>query len=150
MKGLGELDAEVIVAAPGLAPAQAQAASRPGLRVVAGPVKLDAMLGEASLCVSHAGAGLAARALVAGVPMALLPLQLEQVLIAQRLQDGGSAELSSPDNVSRDFRAWFASLLARGDLQEAARRHAQAHSGHSFEAATQATARRIAESARTD
>jgi UDP:flavonoid glycosyltransferase YjiC (YdhE family) len=143
LQGLRTASAEVIVAAPGLDAGEARAASSETFRVVPGTVNLDPMLGEASLCVSHAGPGLAARALVAGVPMALLPLQLEQFLVAVRLRDGGSAQLVSPEEAAPDFREWFGELLARDDLREAARRHAGTHRGYSFGDATRRAAERI-------
>lgn len=145
LQGLRAVGAEVIVAAPGLDAGEARALSSETLRVVPGTVNLDPLLGEASLCVSHAGPGLAARALVAGVPMALLPLQLEQFLVAVRLRDGGSAQLVSPEEAAPDFRQWFAQLLAREDLRDAARRHAGAHRGYSFDDATRRAAERIAQ-----
>ncbi|HEX7403518.1 MAG TPA: nucleotide disphospho-sugar-binding domain-containing protein, partial [Usitatibacter sp.] len=144
LAGLRALDAEVIVAAPGLASEQAQAASGARMRVVGAAVNLDLVLPAASLCVAHAGPGLAARALAAGVPMALLPLQLEQFLIARRIVAGGSAATVSPEEAAPDFGEWFVSLLGRADLREAAERHAAAHRGHSFAAATQRAAERIA------
>jgi UDP:flavonoid glycosyltransferase YjiC (YdhE family) len=144
LAGLRALDAEVIVAAPGLASKQAQAASSARMRVVGAAVNLDLVLPAASLCVAHAGPGLAARALAAGVPMALLPLQLEQFLIARRIVAGGSAATVSPEEAAPDFGEWFVSLLGRADLREAAERHAAAHRGHSFAAATQRAAERIA------
>jgi UDP:flavonoid glycosyltransferase YjiC (YdhE family) len=143
LAGLGALDAEVIVAAPGLAPERARAASHDRMRVFAAAVNLDAVLPEASLCVTHAGPGLAARALACGVPMALLPLQLEQFLVAKRVAEGGSGAVSSAEEAAPDFREWFASLLASESLREAAARHALAHRAHSFVEATRRAARRI-------
>jgi UDP:flavonoid glycosyltransferase YjiC (YdhE family) len=141
--GLAGLEAEVIVAAPGLSPERARELSTGSLRVFAEPLRLDPLMPEASLCVSHAGPGFAARALVAGVPLALLPLQLEQFLIAQRIEKSGAGALSSPEAPAPDFRAWFASLLASETLREGARRHAQAHRGHSFALAARNAAERI-------
>jgi hypothetical protein len=145
LQGLRALDAEVIVAAPGLEPAQAEAASSGSMRVVPGAVNLDRILGDASLCVFHAGQGVAARALFAGIPMALLPLQLEQFLLATRLQEGGSAELASPEEPAPEFAAWFGALIARDDLHAAAARHAAALKDYSFAAATRRAALRIAQ-----
>src|SRR5260221_3751529 len=136
LAGLRALDAEVVVAAPGLAKDHAQAASAGRMRIVGSPANLDLLLPAASLCVAHAGPGLAARALAAGVPMALLPLQLEQFLIATRLASGGSAAMVSPEEAAPDFGAWFASLLGREDLRHAAARHAEAHHRHSVAAGT--------------
>jgi UDP:flavonoid glycosyltransferase YjiC (YdhE family) len=141
---LARLDANVIVAAPGMAPEAALAATTGSMRVVAAPVNLERLLGAASLCVSHAGAGLAARGFAAGVPCALLPLHLEQYLVAQRMRQAGSAELVSPDEPPPDFHAWFAGLLLREDLRRAAARNAEAHRGYSFADAARRAAERIA------
>lgn len=140
---LGQLDADVIVAAPGLAPEAALGASRGSMRVVASTVNLERVIGAATLCVCHAGPGVVARGLAAGVPFALLPQHLEQYLVAQRVREAGSAELISPDEPPPDFVAWFASLLAREDLKEAARERASALRGYSFAAGTQRVAERI-------
>jgi len=143
LAGLRALGAEAIVAAPGLTPEEAHAASDATLRVVPAAVRLDAILRDANLCVAHAGPGLAARALVNGIPLALLPMQLEQFLVAQRLKDGGSAELSNPEEPAPEFASWFRALLERDDLRRAARDRAQALRGYSFDEATARAARRI-------
>ncbi len=141
---LARLDADVIVAAPGLAPESALLASRGAMRVVASTVNLERIVGGASLIVSHAGPGLAARGLAAGVPFALMPLHLEQYLVAKRVRAGGSAELVSPDEPPPDFHAWFARLLGNVALREAASAHADRLRGYSFEAGTRRAAERIA------
>lgn len=76
--------------------------------------------------------------------MALLPLQLEQFLIAKRLVEGGGAAMVSPEEAAPDFAEWFATLLDRAGAGEAAARRAEAHRGHSFAAATKRAAERIA------
>jgi UDP:flavonoid glycosyltransferase YjiC (YdhE family) len=148
LAALGRLDAEVIVAAPDLAPEAARAASTPAMRVIAAAVNLERVLPRADLCVGHGGAGLSARALAAGVPMALLPMQLEQFLVARRLEEARSAEVLPPEGPMPDFHAWLTRLLGRSDLREAARAHALPHRGHCFEDATRLAARRIAQVAR--
>ena len=141
---LARLEADVIVAAPGLAPEAALAASQGRMRVVPAAVSLERVIGQASLCVCHSGPGLVARGLAAGVPFALLPMHLEQYLVAQRLRAGGSGELVSPDEPAPDFHAWFKGLLAREDLPRAARDRAQPLHGYSFDAGTRRAAERIA------
>ena len=140
---LARLDADVIVAAPGMAPEAALAASQGAMRVVAATVNLERIIGDASLCVSHAGPGLVARGLAAGVPFALLPLHLEQYLVARRVREAGSAELVSPDEPPPDFHAWFTHLLGREDLRLAALARAERLRGYSFEEGTRRAAERI-------
>lgn len=144
MDALARLDASVIVAAPGLPPEAAISASRGAMRVVPGPVNLERVIGQASLCICHAGPGLVARGLAAGVPFALLPMHLEQYLVAMRVREGASAEMISPDEPAPDFHAWFAGLLANEDLKRAAEARAASLRDHSFDAATRRAAARIA------
>ena len=145
LAGLASLDAEVIVAAPGLDADRAQAATTASMRVVASAVNLDLLLPEATLCVTHAGPGVAARAMVAGIPMALLPLQLEQFLIGKRIEKTGAGVVSSPEEPEPDFPAWFASILAAPGHREAAARLAERYRGHDFARATRRAAERICE-----
>jgi UDP:flavonoid glycosyltransferase YjiC (YdhE family) len=147
LAGLRAMDVSAIVAAPGLAPERAAAASTRSLRVVPSTVNLERVLPGSDLCVAHGGPGLAARALVAGVPMALLPEHLEQYLVASRLAKGGGAALVSPEEAPPDFGQWLTQLLAHAPLREAAARHAEAHRGFSFDAATRLAADRIEQAA---
>jgi hypothetical protein len=144
LAALARLDADVIVAAPGMAPEAALAASRGAMRVVAATVNLERILGAATLCVCHAGPGVVARGLAAGVPFALLPQHLEQYLVALRVRESGCAEIISPDEPPPDFHAWLTCLLARADLGAAARERAAALGGYSFAAGTRRAAERIA------
>ena len=142
--GLAALDAEVVLAYPGETPERVQALQRGALRVFAKPVEVAPLMAGASLAVFHAGSGFAAQSLVAGVPMALLPTHLEQLLIAQRAVQAGVGEISAPDHAAPDFRQWFMRLMSSQPLREAAQRAAAKHGGHSFSAASRAAAQRIA------
>lgn len=145
MAALAALDAEVIVAAPGLTVDRAQALSTPSMRVIPDAVNLDLVMRGASLCVSHAGAGVPARAMAAGVPMALLPLQLDQFLMAIRIEQTGAAVISNPEQPAPDFRAWFTDVLTEPRFREAAKRLSESHGKHDFGKAAIRTAARIAE-----
>jgi UDP:flavonoid glycosyltransferase YjiC (YdhE family) len=92
-------DSDIVLAAPGVPAAAAGTLRKAGLRVVDGPVRLDLLLPEADLMVSHGSNGVVAASLVAGVPQVLLPTQTEQFMLtrtvaAQRLAIGlgGRAE----------------------------------------------------------
>jgi UDP:flavonoid glycosyltransferase YjiC (YdhE family) len=144
LAGLAALGAETVVAAPGLAPEHARDLSKASMRVATQPVNVALLLPEASLCVSHAGPGLAAHALAAGVPLALLPLQLEQFLVSLRVEALGAGAFVSPEGPTPDLREWFAGLLASVPLREAAARQRDTYRGHSFAQAPRRAAQRIA------
>ena len=141
---LRQVAGEALVAAPGLTDAQARELSSDRVRVFAEALNLDA-LGSADLCVSHAGPGVASRAILAGVPLALLPMQLEQFLVARRLRSAGAADFISPDDPPPDFATWLTAIARRAELREGARALGRAHQGHDFEHAAARAAQRIAQ-----
>jgi UDP:flavonoid glycosyltransferase YjiC (YdhE family) len=145
LAGLASLDAETIVAVPGLEAARAKSASTGSMRVIASAVNLGLVLPEASMCVSHAGPGVAARAMAAGVPMVLLPLQLEQFLISKRIEKTGAALVSNPEDPPPDYPEWFSEFLSRNAAREAAKRLRDRYHDHDFAQATVRAARRISD-----
>jgi UDP:flavonoid glycosyltransferase YjiC (YdhE family) len=141
---LGKVAAEALVAAPGLTDAQAARFSTARVRVFAEALNLDRLLDSADLCVAHGGTGFTARALLAGVALALLPTQLEQFLVARRLEAAGAAAAISPDDPPPDFVVWLSGIAARADLREGAQAFARSHRGYDFDAAAARVAQRIA------
>ena len=114
------LAGEAIVAAPGLAPAQAQMLTTASVRVLAEPVRLPPLLADADLFVGHGGAGSVERALAAGVALALLPIQLEQYLIGRRVAESGAGALFAPDDPAEGIRAWLEQALGSAQMRAAA------------------------------
>jgi UDP:flavonoid glycosyltransferase YjiC (YdhE family) len=135
---------EAVVAIPGLDAAAAEAASGEALRVVRGEVNVAALLEGATLLVCHATSDHVARAWIAGVPMALLPLQLEDYLRALRVTGAGAGVVATPEDSPADLQAWLAAAMARGELRDAAREGARRHHGFSHAEACLRAARRIA------
>ena len=120
LEALRAVAGEAIVAAPGMDPPSAAARSSSTLQVLAEAVAVGPLLAEADLCVCHGGQGLTAYALAAGVPLALLPQQLEQFLIARRIVSAGAGVMLSPDAGTVDFGKWLREALASGELRAAA------------------------------
>jgi UDP:flavonoid glycosyltransferase YjiC (YdhE family) len=134
---------QAVVAAPGLEPEAAAALSAARLRVFPHALKLAGLLDQADLCIAHGGPGLCARALIAGVPMALLPGHLEQYLVARRVVDAGCASLVATDAAAGDFSGWIRNLLADEGLHRSARAHAKTYGAHDYRGAASEAARRI-------
>ena len=111
---LASLDAEVIVAAPGLTLERANAMSTASMRVVArggepGPRDAE-RVAVREPCRRRASRLARWRQ---ACPMALLPLQLDQFLIAKRIEQTGAALVSNPEEPAPDFRAWFSIRCSR-------------------------------------
>lgn len=117
---LSKVADEAIVAAPGLPAAEAASVSRERVRVLPHAVDLPAVLARADLCIAHSGAGTVAAATQAGVPLALLPRNIEQWLIAQRAQSLGHAVMPA-EGQPLELVAWLSAALASEGLREAAR-----------------------------
>jgi len=113
--------AAAIVAAPGLEAQAASALSSATVRVHGETLAVGPLLATCDLCACHSGPGIAARALEAGVPLALLPLQVEQFLVGRRIVSSGAGIMLTPEETAgRDLRAWLSEALSREDLRAAA------------------------------
>ena len=96
---------------------------------VAEPVELAAVGRQCDLAILNATHGSTAAMLLAGAPLLLLPLFLEQQLLADRVVQLGAGlsanHQNGPEAVSR-----LQALLASDRYAQAARRFAQKHSTH--------------------
>lgn len=80
MSALGKIDAEKICIIPGLRPADAQRYANRQTRIALKPVALGPLLKDADLMIGQGGGGTINEALLAGVPLLLIPAQVEQYL----------------------------------------------------------------------
>lgn len=94
-----------------------------------GPVDLAAALSEARICVSQAGEGTVAHSLLGGVPLLLLPTQLERYLLAARLEQAGVAVNGGRLPGTVDWRGVVRSLLMDGRTLMATRGLANRYAG---------------------
>lgn len=130
MQALAACGARVIVYALGANPALLERFAALGATVAAEPLDLDRLLTEADLCVSH-GMGATLAALQAGVPVLMLPKQLENFLFAQALQRMDVGCLVNPEQENPDIEAVLTDMLttekyALGAREFAERQHAAA------------------------
>jgi hypothetical protein len=123
LRALDALGAQAIVAAPGMFDADAARRSTAGVRIFAHALRLAPLLEGIDLCVGHGGPGFCADALRAGVPLLLLPMHLEQELVARRLVQQGLAAMHLADPSTLD--AAVGQALADASLHERARAFAR-------------------------
>jgi UDP:flavonoid glycosyltransferase YjiC (YdhE family) len=123
MAALAQLpaDHDVIVSAPGLPAASRQQIERPGLRVVDGPVRLDALLPACDLCINHATHGTCSAALLAGVPLLMLPGHIEQLMQARVIARNGMGLGMSGGFGTADVLQTLKRILADSRYRNAAR-----------------------------
>ena len=107
----------------------AQVAQLPGAPVVAAHLPQRRVIAQCALVVSHGGMNTVLDALEAGVPLALLPLAMEQGAIAQRVVRAGAGRQLR----GRRSTAAVRELLA-GVLRDPGHRRRAAEVGHSLRA----------------
>ena len=92
------------------------------LRLQAQPLRMEAVLAQARIVISHAGVGTVTAAALAGVPQLMLPQHMEQQMTARRVTQAGSG-LTVP---AGDGPAPWAALLKRLAQEPAFTQAAQA------------------------
>lgn len=130
LQALVEQGCRVLCYLPEVAGGAAPPVSSPLLHYASAPVSLELALREAQLCVCHAGEGTLAQALLAGVPLLMLPMQAEQFLAARRVARTGAgynaALLQQPD-----WPALVRRVLDGPAYRKAAQAFAARHQGFS-------------------
>jgi UDP:flavonoid glycosyltransferase YjiC (YdhE family) len=92
--------------------------------------------------VSH-GPGTAIASLQAGVPVLILPKQLENFLFARSLERMGVGALVNPDQKPPDIHGALAAVLSSGKHTAAARAFAERHRGTSVDTIAKQVVARI-------
>ena len=83
---LKKAQVEVIAAIPGADCKLADSFSTESFRIVSGTVRLDRILPQADLAISHGGHGLTSACLLHGVPSLAIPTMIEQLMTARNLE----------------------------------------------------------------
>ncbi len=106
----------------------------PRIHYASGPVDLSQAFAQADLVVCHAGQATVVQALLAGVPLLLLPMQAEQFLMARQVERTGAAINAAMRPRPADFGAMLRQLLVQPSSRAAAAAFAQRHAGFSHAA----------------
>ena len=101
--------------APGLPPTQVEELRGAGAHIDAGPVPLADILPTTCLIVHNGGPGVAAEALVAGVPQLVLSAQIEQDFNGQALASAGVAKFVRVYEPGIDISAELIGAMSRDD-----------------------------------
>jgi UDP:flavonoid glycosyltransferase YjiC (YdhE family) len=87
---LRQVKGTVLVFSPGMSKAMTQKYQSPRMIISTQPIKLSGITAGCDLAICHAGPGTCAAMLLAGVPLLLLPTQLEQYMAARRVLQLGA------------------------------------------------------------
>jgi UDP:flavonoid glycosyltransferase YjiC (YdhE family) len=95
LQALAQMDADVLCVIPGMSPEAAKRYATRHLRIALAPIALAPLLEQADLALSYGNSGFSTQALLAGVPLGMSPLTVEQAIFAQRVEMQGGGKLLS-------------------------------------------------------
>ena len=128
LKSMKTSGAEVICVVPGVREQQCQALSSGAFRLLSKPVDLDPLLSGADLVI-HSGAGTAAQALLAGVPVMSLPATVEQYLQGKRVESFGAGLAIGPERTLESLSSSLSRMLSEKAYKTHAARFAERYAG---------------------
>lgn len=126
----------VVCVLPGPPSVWLQQFQTPLLRVVSTVVSLEPLLPTADLVIGY-GSGLIAAALLAGVPLLLVPRWSEQYLSAQRVEALGAGLMMRGEPNQTSYSSIISTLLGTPGFRQGARAFAKKHESFSREQSVQ-------------
>lgn len=131
LQALDEIDAEVIAVLPDVGSPLRH--DYPDLQVFRQPVRFDGLLESADLVIAS-GSGTVTAALLAGVPVLVLPANAEQAMLGRRVEDAG-AGIAVGNGSTTTVADAIHRLLSDASFRTAARALAAKHAGLATESA---------------
>jgi UDP:flavonoid glycosyltransferase YjiC (YdhE family) len=141
LTALVEAGCRVLCHMPETMPGRPPPVIDPAIAYVSHPVSLGAVLADAALCVCHGGEATLTQALLAGVPTLMLPMRLEQFLLARRVEGWGGGINGA--RVLGDWAPALHALLGDGRWRAAAQAFAGRHAGTTVEERVARVVRRL-------
>jgi len=130
LKALSKLSAEVIVVAPGIKPAHIQAFAKPNLRILTQPVQTEQLFKMTDCAVTTGGTGTVSQCLLAGIPLLLVPQNVEQFLMGLRIEALGAGIAVRNNRQERDFAGLLEDVLNKSRYRQSAQAFAQQYAGY--------------------
>jgi len=109
------------------------------------PVDMTYARRECDLAICHAGPGTTMLMLMAGIPLCLLPVNLEQGLTTRRAWEEGAAVTPEPGDKNPDYRKLMTRLIEESSFSERAQAFAQSYADHDQDAELDRMAERCEE-----
>jgi len=121
---LRDLPCRTLIHARGLADKQIMKYQARNVVFSREPVRMAQMSRETDLVISHGGHGTTAAALLAGRPVLMLHLQVEQLLLAQKVVDRGLGKMVNPGSKNPSYKQLARDVLSDPRFAERAREFA--------------------------
>jgi len=120
LQALKLTEASIIVHAPAFSENLLKKYSSPHIQFYNNAINIDLIGTQVTLAICHAGHGTITNMLLKGVPLLLIPMQMEQLVLATRVKDLGAAEIISPMDPIRNYRKTIKRLLNNQEYKKQA------------------------------
>jgi UDP:flavonoid glycosyltransferase YjiC (YdhE family) len=130
LKALSKLSAEVTIVAPGIRPTHIQAFAKPNLHILTQPIQTEHLLKLTDCVVTSGGAGTVSQCLLAGIPMLLVPQNVEQYLMCLRVEALGAGLTARNNRQEEDFAGLLEVLLKKPRYRQSAKAFAKQYAGY--------------------
>jgi UDP:flavonoid glycosyltransferase YjiC (YdhE family) len=128
LAALGELGYPSLVVFPDIPDDMLARCHHPNVTISRVPLDTSAVLAQADVAVTYGGHGLTTAFLLAGKPLLLLPGQLEQFMLALRIEEIGAGLLADPEkpatDIAQKLRRVATEPFFAGNAQAFARKYA--------------------------
>jgi UDP:flavonoid glycosyltransferase YjiC (YdhE family) len=94
-------------------------------RILQSPVQLKGLIDTADLMVTYSGHGMVSCCLLSGVPMLMVPTNVEQMLLARCVERLGAGIGMASEQAAERFAAALKTLLTHEVFREAAKKFAE-------------------------
>lgn len=134
-----------LVYSPGITLGQIRKYRGGNLDFVEQPVQIEHLARECELVICNAGHGLVSGALLAGLPLLLLPIHAEQMILAQNAAKTGAVLYALPEDKKANFKKMIKTLLTEPGYKKAAQDFARQHTDFNLQQRNQAIVDRCAQ-----
>jgi UDP:flavonoid glycosyltransferase YjiC (YdhE family) len=120
LSALSKLGHSTIVYCPDISRETFGSFNKKNMRISSAPVHLARIAPQCDLAITHAGHGTLASMLLHGIPLLLLPTQLEQFLVSSRVETLGAAIIATPNEKRTNYLSSLERLLTAPSFRHAA------------------------------
>lgn len=142
---LRDIDASVLIYATGFSPAQIKKFQTEKLIFSSKMLNLKKVCQQCDLVICHAGHATVARALVEGIPVVMLPTQVEQFLLSARLARFGLGTMVNHQDKQPDYAGAIQRALNEKSIKQKAKEFAARYANFDQEKQIRAIVSRIEE-----
>lgn len=129
VNALNSLSCCTLIHSPGLSPARITQLQSASINISSLPIDIDIVRQECDLAICHSGVGTGTSVLLAGHPVMLIPLHIEQYSVAKSIVELGAGILIEPKHKKVKFKKLLKELLETQKYSQSALAFSEKYQG---------------------